>query len=453
MNSSIRNYVWRCTRFKSRYYKLIYTSLGLFFIFHIFKFYFSCDDCEISLARNSLNNYGVDQTFWNRRSKNHTISKYSCNKLMEGDAKTLKDTIDKNEKYTIINSTTFINSVKDCPSFIEKRGYILKDDKILENPYSIAYSILFHKNIDAVERLLFRIYRPEHFICLHVDAKADQELRKAAILLAECFPNVFLTDSVSVVYAAFPRLQADINCMKDLLKLSNKWNYFINLVSEMFPIKTNSELVEILKVYNGANDIEGLDKRNHASRWNKKYIIKGEGKSARIAVQGDPKPPAPHNITIVKGSAFGIFSRAYVDFAMNDKRAVDLLEWSKDTYSPDEFFWSTLQHIKHNPHLKTPGGYLGVGEEKPWLAVYAAWGRASVDPCYSKKSVRGVCIFGVADLLQLTKRHELFANKFYLNFQPAALDCLEYWMQNKVDKTIDIDLDYYRKLPYVAKHI
>ena len=40
-----------------------------------------------------------------------------------------------------------------------------------------------------------------------------------------------------------------------------QWKYFINLSGQMFPLHTNAELVQILKLYNGANDIEGTYKR------------------------------------------------------------------------------------------------------------------------------------------------------------------------------------------------
>jgi len=53
---------------------------------------------------------------------------------------------------------------------------------------------------------------------------------------------------ISIVYA-------EMNCMLDLLRY--KWKYFINLSGFMFPAHSNRELVEILRLYDGANDIEG----------------------------------------------------------------------------------------------------------------------------------------------------------------------------------------------------
>ncbi|CAL1538205.1 unnamed protein product, partial [Lymnaea stagnalis] len=41
-----------------------------------------------------------------------------------------------------------------------------------------------------------------------------------------------------------------------------------------------------------------------------------------------------------------------------------------------------------------------------------------------------VCIFSVADLPLLMGRHELFANKFYVTHEPAALHCLDEHIYN-----------------------
>ena len=78
--------------------------------------------------------------------------------------------------------------------------------------------------------------------------------------------------------------------------------------------------------------------------------------------KGNAKPP--HEIEIVRGSAYGIFSRKFVEFVINDQRAKDLLNWSQYTYSPDEHYWATLHHTLYNPHLHTPGGHSG------FLAIY-----------------------------------------------------------------------------------
>ena len=54
--------------------------------------------------------------------------------------------------------------------------------------------------------------------------------------------------------------------------------------------------------------------------------------------------------------SLGAFSRAFMEFVFNSPIAKELLDWSRDTYSPDEHYWATLNY---NTHLRAPGGYKG----------------------------------------------------------------------------------------------
>ena len=47
-----------------------------------------------------------------------------------------------------------------------------------------------------------------------------------------------------------------------MLNVGADWRYYINLAGSAFPLKTNAELVQILKLYNGTNDIEMLNQTN-----------------------------------------------------------------------------------------------------------------------------------------------------------------------------------------------
>ena len=67
-------------------------------------------------------------------------------------------------------------------------------------------------------------------------------------------------------------------------------------------------------------------------------------------------PPPPHNLTALKGSVKIAANRDFVDFALNNHKAKDLLEWAKEAAHPDECFFAMLNH---NPSLRVRGAYLG----------------------------------------------------------------------------------------------
>ncbi|XP_076445032.1 N-acetyllactosaminide beta-1,6-N-acetylglucosaminyl-transferase-like isoform X2 [Babylonia areolata] len=380
---------------------------------------------------------------------------FDCVRAMEGfpvplDEKSASSSIAR------VSDQAFSQQLEDCGSFKDLYGYNRYPPVTEEEArFPIAFNLLLYKEVEQVHVLLRAIYRPHNSYCLHVDGHALPQVFQATRRLAACLPNVFLaTRRENITYSGFSRLQADLNCMADHWRRSSgqpvPWRYLFNLPSQQFPLKTNLELVKILTIYNGANDIEGIStvSRMLTVRFTFKHVYRQDGASGRLRVvrttEKHEKPP--HNITVVKGSAYGVFSRDFVDYVLHDRRAQGLLEWCRAVDSPDEYFWATLNH---NPHLKVPGGYSGVPDQKPWLAVYASW--PPRDLCESGKHVRGVCIFGVRDLPQLVSRKELFANKFYLDFQPQALHCLDQWLVNRTRAALPLDTFFYRRLPFIKR--
>ena len=69
-------------------------------------------------------------------------------------------------------------------------------------------------------------------------------------------------------------MQADIDCMQDHVMYSGvNWHYLINVAGQSYPLRTPEEMVDILRIYNGANDIEGIYNRRVFRRY-KRVTIK-----------------------------------------------------------------------------------------------------------------------------------------------------------------------------------
>ena len=215
------------------------------------------------------------------------------------------------------------------------------------------------------------IYRPQNVFCIHVDSKSSPGFIAAIRSITRCFKNVFISTKLEkIVYASYTRLKADVNCMSDLTTVNRSlhsnlkdksfdfnWKYLINVASTEFPLRTNYELTRILNMFNGANDIEvmtNFQKERILYKW--KVKRNEDGPHEYMVRTKILKSEIPHNFTIVKGIAYCTFSRQFVDYALNNVYARDLLKWSEDTYSPDEWYWATLQYnIQFNP----PGGFRG----------------------------------------------------------------------------------------------
>ncbi|VFV30844.1 PREDICTED: n-acetyllactosaminide [Lynx pardinus] len=240
-----------------------------------------------------------------------------------------------------------IQDKSSCREYLTQSHYITAPLSKEEAEFPLAYIMVIHHHFDTFARLFRAIYMPQNVYCVHVDEKATVEFKGAVEQLLSCFPNAFLASRMEpVVYGGISRLQADLNCVKDLAASKVPWRYAINTCGQDFPLKTNKEIVRYLKGFKGKNITPGVLPPAHAIGRTKYVHREHLGKELSYVIRTTAlKSPPPHNLTIYFGSAYVALSREFTDFVLRDPRAVDLLRWSKDTFSPDEHFWVTLNRI------------------------------------------------------------------------------------------------------------
>lgn len=320
------------------------------------------------------------------------------------------------------------------------------------------------------ERLLRAIYAPQNVYCVHVDTKSASSFQAAVAGIVSCFPNVFLVSRpVSVIYAEWSRVQADLNCMADLYNSSTKWKYFINLCGQDFPLKTNLEIVRMLKSLWGSNSMES-EKMPQRKLHRVKYVhrlVDGVIKVHLLNLQyfylqhhslqkenicdscliglfplfqktDKKKHHPPFDIPILSGKAYIVVNRGYIHSVLTDSRIHKLMEWGKDTYSPDEFLWASIQRLPDVPGSQWPHRVYDTSELTAiarlvkWIELEGEQGshHAAYTRCQGHH-VREVCVFGVGDLTWLVQQHHLFANKFDVDNDAIAVLCLEKYLRQR----------------------
>ncbi|XP_063815101.1 beta-1,3-galactosyl-O-glycosyl-glycoprotein beta-1,6-N-acetylglucosaminyltransferase 7-like [Pseudophryne corroboree] len=332
-----------------------------------------------------------------------------------------------------------LQSTSNCSTMIQELHFITKPLSEEEAGYPLAYIITIHKKLDMFVKLLSAIYAPQNVYCIHIDQKSPKVYSQAVQRLASCFRNVFISSrQETVVYAGISRLQADINCMEDLVRSDVPWKHVINVCGQDFPIKTNREIVQYLKSkWNGRNLTPGVIQPQHMkyrTRFTYKEFVHME--KSYVYPTKEEKESPPHNITLYFGTAYYALTRDFVLFVISDKRAKDLLEWSKDSYSPDEHYWVTLNRMKGVPGSTPNAGWEGNIRAIKWRDQQGV----SHSGC-NGHYVRDICVYGLGDLQWLTKSPHLFANKFDPSQYPLVTDCLERHYRLKVLKEADVPME------------
>uniref|UniRef100_A0A5K3FUX3 Protein xylosyltransferase n=1 Tax=Mesocestoides corti TaxID=53468 RepID=A0A5K3FUX3_MESCO len=193
----------------------------------------------------------------------------------------------------------------------------------------IAFTLVVHKDVGQIARLLRMIYRQNNYYCIHADRRSDFLFTEALRGVATCFgTNVELVpheQRVEVHWGYESVLVPQITCAKQALRSHATWKYLVNLVGQDFPLRTNLELVAALKALNGSNLVESVELGRFAWWTNNKLL--------------------PLGVTWYKGSMYGAFRReflheAVIGTALGPIR--DLMLQPGDIMHPDELFFPTL---------------------------------------------------------------------------------------------------------------
>ncbi|XP_047446978.1 beta-1,3-galactosyl-O-glycosyl-glycoprotein beta-1,6-N-acetylglucosaminyltransferase-like [Mugil cephalus] len=366
---------------------------------------------------------------------------YNCPAILKGEREALDEakllSISKEfRRSTKIPDAYYINATQNCRNFKSSRKYVTSPLSKEEEDFPLAYSIVVHHKVQNFEHLLRAIYAPQNIYCVHVDKKSEASVISAITAIVSCFPNVFMvSEPVSVVYAAWPRVQADLNCMADLYNSSTKWKYFLNLCGQDFPLKTNLEIVRILRFLKGGNSMES-ETMVEGKRWRVTQVH--QIVNGTIQGTGKKKEPPPFNLPILSGNAYFVANQGYIQSVLEDKRIHALIEWAKDTYSPDEFLWATIQRMPGVPGSRRPHSkYDTTDMSSIARLVRWPWHEGSQDsleavypPCQGDH-VRSICVNSAGDLQWLLQQYHLFANKFDIDTDPIAVYCLERYLRQK----------------------
>ncbi|XP_072537187.1 beta-1,3-galactosyl-O-glycosyl-glycoprotein beta-1,6-N-acetylglucosaminyltransferase-like [Salminus brasiliensis] len=369
--------------------------------------------------------------------------KCNCRKIIQGDIEEIEDAkllaITKTFKnQTRIADEHYTELAKDCERFRMTRKYIPFTLSEEEEAFPLAYSIVVHHKVQNFERLLRSIYAPQNFYCVHVDTKSPESTRTAISAIVSCFDNVFIASKLeNVVYASWSRVQADMNCIKDLYQISDRWKYFINLCGQDFPMKTNLEMVHALKGLRGGNSLETETMPSYKEfRWKKRHIVKDGG----IHNTNEDKEPPPSGIKVLSGGAYIVVSRAFIRFVLEDPKAQELILWSNDTYSPDEILWATMQRMPGVPgYIRSHSKYDRTDMNSISRLIKWEYHEGAYDAVYPPCQgihIRAICVYGVGDLQWMLEQSHLFANKFDTDFDPIAMRCLEKHLRNKALQTL-----------------
>ncbi len=210
-----------------------------------------------------------------------------------------------------------------------------------EKTINIAYLILVHRLPNQFKRLFEAIYEKENHYLIHIDKKAEQELGAEVESFLKDYPNVYILKSENVIWGGYSMVQAELDGMNFLLNIDAKWDYFINLSGQDYPLKSQKIIRKFLTENNGKNYIKIADQKDvRPETMNRieNYFDEVDDKISPLTY----KREFMKDITPYIGGQWMILTRDCASFICNSTEVKKFENYYKNTLIADESFFQTV---------------------------------------------------------------------------------------------------------------
>lgn len=210
----------------------------------------------------------------------------------------------------------------------------------------IAYFILVHRYPEQFQRLLTAIYSPHNYYLLHVDKRSGRELFHRIQQMVKDYPNVSLLPSQNVVWGGYSMVDVELNAINKLLKINTKWEYYINLSGQDFPLKSQQDIQRYLEDNIGKNFLTFANQKeerpNTLNRIRNYYMESTNGFKGKPVRRAYLKNTIPYI-----GGQWKILTRDCCDFITHNRNVSKYRKYYRHTLIPDESFFQTVLMNTH----------------------------------------------------------------------------------------------------------
>ena len=300
-------------------------------------------------------------------------------------------------------------------------GYVTLSDEELQFP--LAYIITAFQDPRNLELTLATIFRPHNSYCINIDPKSDFWFSESVKNILRCYktryPDTYISSSsrpVSVFWGHFSIVEAELNCMRDLLDNNLTWSYALDMAGSEVMMMTNKELVANISSYPDKIFTESfpLPKVNML-RIKYKYSYETPGKASKKIGLNDPPP---FNLKIHKGAKAWTAPRRFIEFLVHHPVATTYLNWAKHTFVSDEHVIPTLARISETVNTGDQWSVRQDNVPEPRYHFQLWWTN-----CRGVKR-HGVCVFSLEDLSTIVKADCIRINKVISHLDPVIAECL-----------------------------
>ncbi|MBQ0733319.1 beta-1,6-N-acetylglucosaminyltransferase [Aquimarina celericrescens] len=213
--------------------------------------------------------------------------------------------------------------------------------KILKRKPKIAYFILVQRFPKQFKRLFKAIYHPENHYLIHVDKEVNIGLKKDIKAFLEDYSSAYFSKGENIEKGGYSMVQSQLKGIKYLLNRCLKWDFFINLSDQDFPLKSQDSILDFLHRNQGKNFIEIVNQ----SRVRPDTLDRIENYFQEIDIGFSDIPykrSFMKNVTWYIGGQWMILTRACCEFISHSPEVKKFEDFYRNTINADKSFFQTV---------------------------------------------------------------------------------------------------------------
>uniref|UniRef100_A0A0N4ZMZ9 ZP domain-containing protein n=1 Tax=Parastrongyloides trichosuri TaxID=131310 RepID=A0A0N4ZMZ9_PARTI len=343
---------------------------------------------------------------------------------------------------------------------IKRRGYYPDEPLSKEEAdFPIAFVRTVYTDYLTLEMQYLISYAPQNHYCYIIDRKQNAEFHSRMFALSNCFQNIYIiSDSYDMDSNGNNVNRANYECMKYLN--GKDYKYLIVLNNDDMPLKTNRELVEILKIYNGSVIIDyDSTFENIANRID--FNLNWTLGHLEIFNEDDPRnldnEILKSELVFQKGFVEIGYPKETIDYIVNKLNITKFLTQLNDMkmYASDEMSFQTLMT---NEYLNIPGRIDRecVMEDNvfhdSYIGRYTKWYKENnIYYCNNNEMRHWICLMTIKNINELKSLPHLYVNKFKAETDFGGLMCWVEYVYNRTyfEEYLTINQSFYEDLPPV----
>lgn len=273
-------------------------------------------------------------------------------------------------------------------------------------PPTIAYLILVHRYPEQFKRLFKAIHDPANHYLVHVDKNAGPELENDLRAFLAPYPNARVLESRRALWGGYSLVDAELRGMARLLEMDARWDYFINLSGQDFPLATQARIRAFLDANRGREFIRVLDQATIRPETMGRVLRHVVEQGGRI-IDSLVTRLFLNDATPYIGNQWKIVSRAFCAFVCDDPSVDRYKAFYRNTFIADEGFFQTV--------MMNTAMHGEIVNDDLRMIDWVPDGDIKLRPR----------TFTKADADRLTSSSDLFARKFDAEVDGEILDILE----------------------------